>query len=169
MPRKAATKKLSWGWELGPNHWMSVTLRASGLRYIGSDWSLQSGGDYAGGFQSFVEFDREGGLHDMPAAVATDLAQHIAKLPRGHPVRIAISGLTPAEVHYHIDDEPLIRIADPLLFNGAMWEGAHQISGVMIFPIAESRRRRKLPFKQRFDVVGSTELEIPSPLDDSLA
>ncbi|MGE4070654.1 MAG: hypothetical protein AB7E72_05710 [Lysobacterales bacterium] len=167
MPRKSAARKLSWGWELGPNHWMSVTLRPSGLRYIGSDWASQSGGDYAGGFQSLAEFDRDGGLQEMPVAVATEIAQYIAELPRGHAVRIVIVGTAPAEVHYTIDDEPYLRKADAVLFDGALWEGPHQISGMMIFPIANSRRRRKLKFKQHFVVAAAMTLEIPSSVTDT--
>ena len=82
MPKPADAQRLNWSWELGPNHWMAVTLRVGGLRYIGSDWSIQSGGDYSGGFQSFAEFDRAVGLQAMRESIAAEIAQRIATLPR---------------------------------------------------------------------------------------
>jgi hypothetical protein len=38
------------------DHWIDVVVKDSGLSFIGTDWSSQSGGGYMAGFQSFDEF-----------------------------------------------------------------------------------------------------------------
>ena len=44
--------KKKWQWDFVEDHWMDVVIGESGLEYIGTDWTCQSGGGYMGGFQT---------------------------------------------------------------------------------------------------------------------
>jgi hypothetical protein len=152
-----------WSWALGPGHFMDVSLSAAGLRYVGADWSIQTGGPYGAGFQSFVEFDRDGGHHAMPPQIGAEIRSRIAGLPRGIPVCIRLDGDPPTEAHYQIDDEEFVRMRPEILFDGALWEGAHRIKGLLLFAGADGRRRRlRQAFEQEFAVTAPTNLIIMS-------
>ena len=48
------------------DHWIELEIDERGLTYKGCDWSIQSGGYYMAGFQTFDEFLNKGPLNNMP-------------------------------------------------------------------------------------------------------
>jgi hypothetical protein len=125
---------------------MDLEIESSGLRYIGTDWSCQSGGAYFGGFQTFDEFLRDGPINDMPEEIATELRNHLetnrmsggSKLLLSHLNTVADLVLWRAFVH--LDDNPIRISADDsqterevIFFDGFIETGNHEVSFVLIF------------------------------------
>jgi hypothetical protein len=143
MPKK------TWKWYLygSDDHWMDLEIESSGLRYIGTDWSSQSGGAYFGGFQSFDEFLRDGPINNMPEKIANELRNHLETNRVSGGSRLLLSHLNTvadlilSRAYVHLDDKPLrISVDDDSLaeqevvfFDGAIETGEHEISFLLIF------------------------------------
>ncbi len=126
---------------------MELEIESSGLRYIGTDWSCQSGGAYFGGFQTFDEFFRNGPINDMPEEIATELRNHLKtnRMPGGSRLLLShlntVTDLFMWRAYVHLDDKPLrISVDDDSLaereivfFDGAIDTGEHEISFLLVF------------------------------------
>jgi hypothetical protein len=139
-----------WKWyfdqEDGDN-WMEVHITPSGLTYIGTDWTVQSGGEYFGGFQTFDEFFRDGPIQKMPEHIAAELRKHLLahRMGDGATLRLLlvgqVDGLVLQGVYVHLDDTPLTISIDEtlakkpefLIFDGSIGVGGHKVSWVLVY------------------------------------
>ncbi|MFX1475307.1 MAG: hypothetical protein ACFFCO_07520 [Promethearchaeota archaeon] len=138
-----------WKWYLSPDgdHWMEVHIKPSGLTYIGTDWTVQSGGGYFGGFQTFDEFLRDGPIQKMPNHIAAELREHLEahRVPGGATLRVLhltrVDDLVLQGAYIHLDDNPITVSIDETLaqkrevvfFDGSIGIGDHQLSFVLVF------------------------------------
>lgn len=149
-----------WRWDLEDNHWIELKLTDVGLSYTGWDWTLQSGGGYMAGFQSVDEFLRDGPLKEMPESIAAGVRHALADLG-GHLVTIALAGPKADEVHCNLDGRSMMLSAPVRLFEGRLAAGSHRISGVALYPGADSKgRRNQRTFECTFDVTGPIDIVI---------
>ncbi|MHA1577459.1 MAG: hypothetical protein ACTSU3_08875, partial [Candidatus Thorarchaeota archaeon] len=129
-----------WKWDFVEDHWMEVVIIESGLNYIGTDWTCQSGGGYFGGFQTFEEFLKDP-IQDMPKKIAKEIRQHIEEHRRegGATLRLdyvhEIDGFELAEVFVHLDDSPIhvksVRNEGKcVIYDGNIKTGEHSFSFV---------------------------------------
>jgi hypothetical protein len=138
-----------WKWYLygRDDHWMELEIEPLGLRYIGTDWSCQSGGGYFGGFQTFDEFFRDGPINDMPENIAIELKDHLEthRVPGGSKLLLyhlnTITDLILWRTYVQLDDKPLrISVDDDSLterevifFDGSIETGKHEVSFLLVF------------------------------------
>lgn len=145
----------TWRWHYNPDHWMEVQLFDNGLRYIGTDWSVQSGGGYMGGFQSLGEFVRDGGIRGMPEAIEAEIRDAIGTV-EGHAVTVRIGGEPPDEIHLAFDGHSAIRRGTDLVFEGVLPDGRYETSGILIYPGADAAGRRRMrTFRETLVVAGA--------------
>jgi hypothetical protein len=79
---------------------MGLTVTSDGLRYIGEDWTVQSGGGYSAGFQSLDEFLRDGPpprVH-MPDDVAARVRDEVDALATAGRPTLAVTIVVEAPV-----------------------------------------------------------------------
>jgi hypothetical protein len=129
------------------DHWIDLVVVESGLNYIGTDWSVQSGGGYMAGFQSFDEFFKNGSINDMPEEITKELKEHLIKHRRKGGAGLLLthknelSELVLWRAFVHLDDNPvkIISISEMgnqpefVFFDGALPVGEHNIGFVFIF------------------------------------
>jgi hypothetical protein len=156
---------------------MDLEIESSGLRYIGTDWSSQSGGAYFGGFQTFDDFFRDGPINEMPEEIASELRNHLEtnRVPGGS--RLLLSHLnTVADIilwraYVHLDDKPLrISVDDDSLaerevvfFKGAIETGEHEISFLLIFKSTKNDEHSQWRLKGEFEFLvtsGSNKVQL---------
>ena len=162
MPQK------TWNWYLygRDDHWMDLEIEPStGLRYIGTDWSSQSGGAYFGGFQTFDEFFRDGPINNMPEKIAIELRNHleIHRVPGGSKLILShlntVTDLILWRAFVHLDDKPLRIIVDDdslaerevIFFEGAIETGKHEISFLLVFKSKKEDEPSQWRVKGEFD------------------
>ncbi len=141
------TRVWRWYFTQEEDHWMEVHIKPSGLEYLGTDWSVQSGGGYFGGFQTFDEFFRDDPIQKMPKNIAAELRRHLEahRVPGGAKLRLlhlnSLGGLVLQGAYVHIDDKPITISIDESLaqkwevvfFDGSLGIGDHQLSFVLVF------------------------------------
>jgi hypothetical protein len=151
---------------------MDLEIESSGLRYIGTDWSCQSGGGYFGGFQTFDEIFRDGPINDMPEEIATELRNHLEthRVPGGSKLLLShlntVKDLVLWRAFVHLDDNPNRISADDSLterevifFDGSIETGKHEVSFVLIFKSKKEDENAQWSVKGEFDfsVTSSTK------------
>ncbi|MHA2061214.1 MAG: hypothetical protein ACW963_02860 [Candidatus Sifarchaeia archaeon] len=158
----------TWKWYLNESddHWMELEIEPStGLRYIGTDWSCQSGGAYFGGFQTFDEFFRNGPINDMPEEIATELRNHLETNRVSGGSRLLMSHLNTVtdlilwRAYVHLDDKPLLISVDDdslaerevVFFEGAIETGEHEISFLLVFKSTKNDKPSQWRVKGEFD------------------
>lgn len=151
-----------WRWDLdAPDEWIDLFLVPTGLRYVGWDMAGQAGGAYMAGSQSFDDFARDGGLNDIPEAVAASVRERVAALGARHPVRVEIAGPTPDEAHLSLDEQPLILFERAVLFDGSLPTGEHLLRGILLYPGTDDQGRRVARrFELPFTVTGPVVLTV---------
>jgi len=129
------------------DHWIELELDESGLTYKGCDWSIQSGGYYMAGFQTFDEFFKNGPINKMPKEIVTKVRMHL-EVHR----RTGGAGLLLKHINELDDlvlwrafinlDEKTIKITtieqmgatpEMTFYDGAILPGEHTISFILIF------------------------------------
>ncbi len=139
--------ELKWYFTQEKDHWMEVHIKHSGLTYVGTDWSVQSGGGYFGGFQTFEEFFSNGPIQKMPEQIAAGLRKHLLtyRVPGGAKLRLLhlnkVDGLVLQGAYVHLDDKPITVSIDEtlaqkqelLIFDGSIGLGKHQFSLLLVF------------------------------------
>ena len=73
----SAVPKQEWKWYFNEDHWMDLVVDHTGMQYVGTDWTCQSGGGYFGGFQTFDEFLNNGPIQKMPKKLASEVREYI--------------------------------------------------------------------------------------------
>jgi hypothetical protein len=132
-----------WQWDFVEDHWMDVVIGESGLEYIGTDWTCQSGGGYMGGFQTFDEFLKEGPIQKMPRKIAEEIREYIKKhrVEGGSTLKLVYShdldGFQLTGVFVHLDDVPIhikrVRKKGRVtIYNGSIKTGKHEFSFVFV-------------------------------------
>jgi len=122
---------------------MDVIIGESGLEYVGTDWTCQSGGGYMGGFQTFDEFLKKGPIQKMPKEIAKEVREYIEKhrVEGGSTLKLVyiheIDGFHLAEVYVHLDDVPIHikrvqKKGRMTIFNGSIKPGKHEFSFVFV-------------------------------------
>ena len=140
-----------WKWHFEEDHWMELEVDSSGLTYIGTDWTCQSGGGYFGGFQTFEEFLSTRSLQKMPKEIRNEVKEYLLKhRERGGAFlrllyRHRIDDYQLTGVFVHLDDKPIhVKIVSDMdemvIFDGSINPGQHQFSFVFI---VESKRTKK--------------------------
>ncbi|MFW9843966.1 MAG: hypothetical protein ACFFEV_05275 [Candidatus Thorarchaeota archaeon] len=132
-----------WQWDFVEDHWMDVVVGESGLEYIGTDWTCQSGGGYMGGFQTFDEFLNDGPIQKMPRNIAKEVREHIEKyrVVGGSTLKLVythdLEGFQLTGVFVHLDDIPIHikrvrRKGRMTIYNGSIKTGKHEFSFVFV-------------------------------------
>jgi hypothetical protein len=158
----------TWKWYLygRDDHWIELEIEPSGLRYIGTDWSCQSGGVYFGGFQTFDEFFRDGPINDMPETIAIELKNHLEthRVPGGSKLLLyhlnTVTDLILWRAYVQLDDKPLrISVDDDALaerevifFDGAIETGKHEVSFLLVFKSKKEEDSTQWRVKGEFDI-----------------
>ena len=139
---------------------MEAHIKSSGITYIGTDWTCQSGGGYFGGFQTFDEFLCDGPIQKMPEHVAAEIRSYLEthRVPGGAKLLLlhlnSLDGFVLQGVYVHLDDKPLIVSTDEILahkqevtlFEGSIGIGDHHISLLLVFrPKAGNKVVQKVP------------------------
>jgi hypothetical protein len=135
--------KQKWQWFFVEDHWMDVIIGESGLEYVGTDYTCQSGGGYMGGFQTFDEFLNIGPIQKMPRKIAKEVREHIKKhrVEGGSTLKLVysheIDGFHLTEAFVHLDDVPIhikrVRKKGKMtIFNGSIKPGKHEFSFVFV-------------------------------------
>lgn len=142
-------RKFSRKWYLNEeqSHWIDLEVDESGLTYIGTDWSIQSGGGYIAGFQTFEEFFKKGPLNDMPRKIVEDLEQYLIMHRRKGGTWLILNHINNLKdivlwrTFIHLDDKP-IKISsieemgtqqEIIFYDGYIPSGKHEISFILIF------------------------------------
>ena len=155
------TPKNKWRWHLTPDHWIDLTLTGTGLSYMGTDWDCQSGGGYMAGSQSAREFLEQGPLKEMPPNIAAEVRAVIEARDTGHRVVVRIGGERPDEIHCELNEQSRMLRDTDVVFDGDLPAGTHTTSGVLLYPGADAKgRRRMMTFEHTFEVTGPTDFTI---------
>ena len=91
---------------------MSVIIGESGLEYVGTDWTCQSGGGYKGGFQTFDKFLENGPIQKMPRKIAKEVRKYIDmhRVEGSSPLNLVcvqdLDGFQLTEVFVRLNDSP---------------------------------------------------------------
>ncbi|MHA1636790.1 MAG: hypothetical protein ACTSUO_07295 [Candidatus Thorarchaeota archaeon] len=144
--------KRTWKWFFVEDHWMDVVVGESGLEYIGTDWTCQSGGGYMGGFQTFDEFFTDKSLQDMPKKIATEIREHLEKHRKegGASLQLIyvheVEGFQLTGVFVHLDDTPIhvkrVRKKGKMtIFKGSIKPGKHVFSFVFVLQSANDQKK----------------------------
>jgi hypothetical protein len=132
-----------WKWFFVEDHWMEVVIGESGLEYIGTDWTCQSGGGYMGGFQTFDEFLNKRPIQKMPVKIAKEVREYIEKyrVEGGLTLKLIyvheIDGFQLSEVYVNLDDTPIHikrvqKKGRMTIYNGSIKTGKHEFSFVFV-------------------------------------
>ncbi len=132
-----------WKWFFVEDHWMEVVLGESGLEYIGTDWTCQSGGGYSGGFQTYDGFLNRHPLQKMPRKITKEVRDYIKehRVEGGSTLQFyyvhEIDGLQLSEVFVNLDDKPILikkvqKKGKMTIYNGSIKTGIHQFSFVFV-------------------------------------
>ncbi len=122
---------------------MEVVLGESGLEYIGTDWTCQSGGGYSGGFQTYDGFLNRHPLQKMPRKITKEVRDYIKehRVEGGSTLQFyyvhEIDGLQLSEVFVNLDDKPILikkvqKKGKMTIYNGSIKTGIHQFSFVFV-------------------------------------
>ncbi len=156
-----ADKNPDWQWDIERGHWIELFLTEAGLSYVGWDYTCQSGGGYTAGFQSREQFLERGPIAQMPAEVASEVRARIVDESPGYAVTIELAGATPDELHLDLDGQPILLKQTTRLFSGSLIAGAHELSGVLLYPGADARGRRNAKtLELRFELDGPRVITI---------
>ena len=143
--------KLELKWFIEEEHWIDLIVESVDIRYIGTDWTVQSGGEYMAGFQTADQFLAEGPIkhNHMPDDVKTQLTTFLEKNRNigGCVLKIILkSNISDAilkNAYVQIDGKdvyipfavPEIDNANVTLFNGSVSIGSHKISMLLAFHV----------------------------------
>jgi hypothetical protein len=170
-----------WYFTSEEDHWMEVQIESSGLLYVGTDWSVQSGGGYFGGFQTFDEFFWDGPIQKMPEYIAVELREHLEthRVPGGAKLQLLhlnnVDGLVLQGAYVHLDDKPITVSIDMLLaqkqkiifFDGAIGIGVHKISFMLVFKQRRDEKLLKVHGELSFSIApGTTILQLETTRDE---
>ena len=122
---------------------MDVVLGESGLQYIGTDWTCQSGGGYMGGFQTYDEFLEKGPIQKMPKEIEAEIREYIEayRIEGGATLTFTyineVEGFALTDIFVHLDDNPIHikrvhRTERLTIFKGSIKPGDHVFSFVLI-------------------------------------
>jgi hypothetical protein len=144
--------KLELKWFIVEDHWIDLIVEGTDIKYIGTDWTIQSGGGYMAGFQTADQFLVEGPIehNHMPDDVKNQLTTHLKKfrIPGGCSLKIivksSVSDAILKNAYVQIDGKDVhIPFAVPekdhdnvTLFNGSVSEGSHKISMLLAFHVS---------------------------------
>ena len=129
------------------DHWIELEIDETGLTYKGCDWSIQSGGYYMAGFQTFDEFFNNGPINKMPKEIEIQIKEHLkthrreggASLILKHINQLTSLVLWRAFINL---DEKTIKITtieqmgdvpEITFYDGAILPGEHIISFILLF------------------------------------
>ncbi len=157
-------KVWKWYFNAEEDHWMEVHIKPSGLSYVGTDWSVQSGGGYFGGFQTFDEFFHDGPIQNMPEDIATELRRHLEthRVPGGAKLRLlhrtSVDDLVLERAFVHLDDKPITISIDEALaqkqevvfFDGSIGIGDHHLGFVLIFKSKRTEDGKRWKVRDEF-------------------
>lgn len=154
-------RKFSRKWYLNEeqSHWIDLEVDESGVTYIGTDWSIQSGGGYMAGFQTFEEFFKKGPLNDMPQKYAEELEKHLIKYRQKGGAAILLKHINNIpdivlwRAFIHLDDKPILISSigemgnqkEIVFYDGAITAGKHEVSFMLIFK-GRDKQEEKDPF-----------------------
>ena len=147
------------------DHWIDLVIVKSGLNYIGTDWSVQSGGGYMAGFQSFDEFFKNGPINNMPEEIISELKEHLIKYRRKGGTGLLLthknelSELILWRAFVHLDDNPVKIVSisemgnqpEVVFFDGALPVGEHNIGFVFVFKKHDKQKEDDPLWKVRAD------------------
>ncbi len=140
-----------WQWTFVEDHWMDLVVDESGLTYIGTDWTCQSGGGYFGGFQTFEEFFKKP-IQKMPKKIAKEVKEYLEEHRKegGSRLRLIyvheVEGFLLTGVFVHIDDNPIHvktvkKNGDMLIYDGSITAGTHEVSFVFVLNSEDSQKK----------------------------
>lgn len=140
-----------WQWFFVEDHWMEAVIVESGINYIGTDWTCQSGGGYFGGFQTFEEFLKRP-IQKMPKKIAKEVREHIKehRIEGGATLRLVydheIDDFQLAEVFVHLDDNPIHvkrvqKKGKCLIYDGSIKAGEHRFSFVFVLRSTSAQKK----------------------------
>lgn len=154
-----------WSWHLGARHWIDLSLTDAGLAYRGTDLEGPSGGEYMAGFQSYREFAEVGPLNAMPPEI--EAAVRAVAAAKGGPhlyrVVVRIAGEPPDQIHMSFAGQSQVKRGTDVVFDGDLAAGTYRTRGVLLYPGADGKgRRRMMTFDESIVVDGATVVEIAS-------
>ncbi len=166
--------KRKWYLTKEEDHWIDLEIDETGLRYIGCDWSIQSGGNYMAGFQTFDEFFKKGPINNMPKEIETIIKEFLNAHRRkggacfvlNHINKLNDLVLWRAFINL---DEKTVKIAtidhigeesEIVFYDGAILPGEHTISFLLIF-----KERGKI---KESDPLWKVDGEFPIIIDSKL-
>lgn len=139
--------KRKWYLTKEEDHWIDLEIDETGLTYIGCDWSVQSGGSYMAGFQTFDEFFKKGPINNMPKEIETIIKEFLNAHRRKGGACLALNHINKLKdlvlwrafinlnektikiaTNDHMGDESEI-----VFYDGAILPGEHTISFLLIF------------------------------------
>ncbi|TXT53761.1 MAG: hypothetical protein BAJATHORv1_120056 [Candidatus Thorarchaeota archaeon] len=147
--------KREWKWHFEPHHWMELEVNPKGLRYIGTDWTVLSGGAYFGGFQTFDSFLKDGGIQEMPDDVFLEVKECIITHRRKGGATLELSFISEIEnfrlwrIFVRLDEKP-IRMEEiseykneqeMSLYKGSILSGDHKISFVILLKSGDDQMK----------------------------
>jgi len=132
-----------WQWFFVEDHWMEVILGESGLEYVGTDYTCQSGGGYMGGFQTYDEFMDGRALQKMPRNISKEVMDHIKKhrVEGGSTLELVyvhdLESFQLTEVYVQLDEVPIHikrvqKTRKTTIYNGSIKAGKHEFSFVFV-------------------------------------
>ena len=122
---------------------MDVIIGESGLEYVGTDYTCQSGGGYMGGFQTFDEFLKKGPIQKMPRKISKEVREHIEKhrVEGGSTLKLIyvheLEDFRLSEFYVQLNEIPIHikrvqRKERVTIYNGSIKTGKHEFSFVFV-------------------------------------
>ena len=73
--------KMELKWDIVEDHWIDLVVEGNDISYIGTDWTIQSGGGYMAGYQTADQFLKKGPIphNEMPDEIKTKVISHLEK------------------------------------------------------------------------------------------
>jgi hypothetical protein len=144
---------------------MDVVIGESGLEYIGTDWTCQSGGGYMGGFQTFDEFLNNGPIQKMPRKIAKAIREYIKehRIEGGSTLNLVythdLDGFQLTGVFVHLDDVPIHikrvkKKGSMTIYNGSIKTGKHEFS--FVFVLETETDMKKIEGKKTIKIKSGT-------------
>ncbi len=151
----------SWRWHFEEDHWMDLNVGPSGLQYVGTDWTCQSGGGYFGGFQTFEEFLVSGPIQKMPEDIRKEVKGFVFENRRGggSTLRLVyvpdVKGFHLNGVFVHLDDSPIHVMEvegkeEMVLYDGSISTGKHVFS--FVFVLKSETNMKKVTDEVNLDI-----------------
>ncbi|MBD3404860.1 MAG: hypothetical protein GF411_01840 [Candidatus Lokiarchaeota archaeon] len=151
-----------WKWDFEYGHWIDLRVTSEGLRYIGNNMTIQSGGAYFAGFQTFDEFFEAGPIQKMPEDVESEVKAYLKKHRTIGGATFHLVFLSEIQdfwlwrVYLHIDESPTKieeiekkpKEEQTSLYQGSISLGIHTIGFVLVVRSEE----RYLKYNGEFEI-----------------